>query len=110
MADEITELYDQLRKEITAEKLRDITSEIINAYKNKHNSVINDYASRLGIPLAQTSLSKVFNVLIQTFHPDKIIKIHNDLDNFLHNQDLVNLKRYKNIYIIIYHAISYKIQ
>ena len=96
---ESQELYDKCKKDITADRLKNISADVINKYKEKNLSGLLWYASLLEFGSDSENISRLFARIIQVYHPDKLKKIHNEIDESYQANDAVNLTRFSKIYI-----------
>ncbi len=94
------ELYDELKKKVTASRLKDMSVEVISRYKNKDHGFLVSLAERVGISSAERGISRVFSQLIQLYHPDRLKKISGDIDLCRKNGNAEELVRIKGIYLI----------
>lgn len=94
------ELYDELKKKVTASKLKDMSIEVISRYKKKDHGYLSSLAERVGISSAETGISKVFSQLIQLYHPDRLKKIVSEIELHNKNSNIEELVRLKGIYLI----------
>lgn len=94
------ELYDELKKKVTASRLKEMSIEVISRYKKKDHRYLSSLAERVGISSAETGISKVFSQLIQLYHPDRLKKIIGEIELHKKNSNAEELARLKGIYLI----------
>jgi len=94
------ELYDELKKNITSSRLKDMSIEVISRYKKKDHGYLASLAERVGISSAETGISRVFSQLIQLYHPDRLKKISTEIELHKKNGNADELARIKGIYLI----------
>ena len=94
------ELYAELKKKITAAKLKDISIEVIGRYKKKDHMYLVHLAERIGISSADCGINRVFAQIIQLYHPDRLKKIMSDIESFKSADKSEELARLKSIYLI----------
>jgi len=99
MSHELKKLYDELKKRINHSKLKELSVEIIDTYKEKNADALLRYAVLLGIDYDGINLSRLFARIIQNYHPDKIKGIQNEIDVHYRNKALAELVRFRNIYL-----------
>jgi hypothetical protein len=98
MDGEINTLYRNLKKTVSEDRLGEISSEIIQAYKLKNYSLLDRYASCLGLESGSIQKNRLFSRLIQTYHPDKCNAINSEIDRYFRNNDVDSLKRYERAF------------
>jgi hypothetical protein len=91
-------IYDALRKKLSVDTLKEITADIIHAYKYKNPQILHHYAVRIGLDGAGISVNKLFAKLVQTYHPDKFESIIRDIESQWKNGQLSRLRELDNIY------------
>ncbi len=99
-------IYDELKKNVTASKLKDISISIINGYKNKDLDYLSQLAELIGIEASSLGLNRLFSRLIQVFHPDKHATIIREIETYYKNNRIEELTRLKNIYLVDYAGID----
>lgn len=100
MSIDTNELYDELKKNITSSRLKDMSIEVISRYKKKDHGYLASLAERVGISSAETGISRVFSQLIQLYHPDRLKKITGEIELHKKNGNAEELARIKGIYLI----------
>jgi hypothetical protein len=95
----IREIYDSCRSDITADRLKTIAADVISRYRDKDVSGLSWYASRLDLSPDSENISRLFARIIQVYHPDKLKKIHNDIDESFRSGDAAGLARLHDIFI-----------
>jgi len=98
MDGEINTLYRKLKKTVSEDRLGEISSEIIQAYKFKNYPLLERYASCLGLESGSIQKNRLFSRLIQTYHPDKCNAINSEIDRFFRDNDVDSLKRYERAF------------
>ncbi len=98
MSKELKKIYEELKKSLHQERLKDISADIITRYKNRDMDALTWYGEILAIP-ADTGINKLFAALIQTYHPDKFSKIRKEIDNLYEGGNTPGLLRMKGIYL-----------
>lgn len=94
------ELYDELKKKVTASRLKDMSIEVISRYKKKDNRYLANLAERVGISSADAGVNKIFSQLIQLYHPDRLKKITGEIELHKKNGNAEELARIKGIYLV----------
>ena len=96
---DVKELYERCRKNITAERLKNISSDVIEKYRQRNFHGLSWYASLMGLSPGNDSMSRIFARIIQTYHPDKLKKIQNDLELHYHAENADALVYFIQIYL-----------
>ncbi len=99
MALNISDIYNELKKKINPTRLKDISVDIIRSYKEKDRGGLSFYADLLGIDHSEINMSRLFAQIIQNYHPDKILKILNEIELVYKNNNIEELLRLKNVFI-----------
>ena len=99
MNNNIDAIYNELKKGIDRKRLKEITVEIINKYKEKDIGALSWYAPLLNIDASNINISRLFSQIIQNYHPDKYEKIINDINNFYAEKNINQLLRLREIYL-----------
>lgn len=99
-------IYNELKKNVTVSKLKDISINIITGYKNKDLDYLSQLAELIGIEASGLSLNSLFSSLIQIFHPDKHVRIIKEIETHYRNNSVEELTRLKNIYLVDYAGIN----
>jgi hypothetical protein len=94
-----TELYKTLKSSLTVKKLQNLSIRIIDAHKEKKESLLLQYADTLFPEQKgnQGSGVKLFVKLIKHIHPDKLAAIHRELDSAFDKKDASILRFYGQI-------------
>ena len=100
MHEEIGSLYRRLKENVSVKKLKEISSDIIDAYKMKNFSLLRRYASGIGLEVAALKKNRLFSRLIQIYHPDKFKLITREIDGSFKNNDIEALKKYERIFTL----------
>ncbi|HPB80515.1 MAG TPA: hypothetical protein PK200_00625 [Spirochaetota bacterium] len=98
MSPDLKKLYEELKKNLHQERLKDISADIISRYKKRDIDALSWYGTILEIP-ADTGINKLFAALIQTYHPDKFSKIRREMENLFANGNTQGLLKMKERYI-----------
>ena len=93
-------LYTELTDKITGGRLKDISIEIISRYKKKDYRYLSDFAESIGISSAGADMSSLFAGMIQLFHPDKLKKITDEIEDYYSNGNTDALIKLKGIYLV----------
>jgi len=99
MTKNINSIYRELKKHINPTRLKEISVDIINKYKVKDRGGLSFYAALLGIDPSGISISRLFAHIIQNYHPDKLTKIHNEIELNYRDNKIEELLRIKNIFV-----------
>jgi len=93
------EVYGFLKSQVTPLRLKELSLEIIDAYKSKDWAKIQLYADSVFGDSGHSELegSKVFLKLIKFFHPDRIEFLVKDIENSYEKNNLKGLTFYKNL-------------
>ncbi|HEY1405078.1 MAG TPA: leucine-rich repeat domain-containing protein [Spirochaetota bacterium] len=89
----------ELKSKITNNRLQEISVDIIARFKDKDLAGLTFYAKKIGVASDKTSLHKLFASLIQIYHPDRLAKIHIDIDKISASGDTDALRRLDAMYI-----------
>ena len=98
MDGEINNLYRKLKKWVQEDRLGEISSEIIEAYKLKNYPLLERYASCLDLEPGGIRKNRLFSKLIRIYHPDRYNAINSEIDHFFRNNDVDSLKRYERVF------------
>lgn len=98
MKNAIKEIYREIKEKLTAERLKKITVDIINSYKNKNYYQLRRYAS-IATGGSEESNSKTFAVLIKQYHPDKLSFILKQVEETYRSGNYDGLRGIKEKYI-----------
>ena len=98
MHEEIGSLYRRLKEKVSVKKLKEISSDIIDAYKMKNFSLLRRYAFSIGLEVEALKKNRLFSRLIQTYHPDKFKLIIREIEGSFKNNDIETLKQYERIF------------
>jgi hypothetical protein len=102
----LNDLYNEVKKDITVSRLKEISIEIINKFKKKDFVYLKRIANSAGIDADNKNINSLFAKLIQIYHPDKLKLIHNEIESIYKKGQYDELLRYKNIYFIDLKSIS----
>jgi len=98
MSDEITFLREELEKGITAARLQEISVDIISRFRDKNPASLSEYA-RINDLDTKAPAQRLFATLIQKYHPDKLTRIHKDIESFTLGGKRDALIQMKRIYL-----------
>ncbi len=96
----LREIYDRCRNDITADRLKTIAADVISRYRDKDVRVLSWYASRLDLSADSENISRLFSRIIQVYHPDKLKKIHKDMEESFRSGDTAGLARLQVMFIL----------
>lgn len=99
MKSNINSIYQELKKHINPSRLKEISVDIISKYKAKDRGGLSFYAVLLGIDPSGISINRLFANIIQNYHPDKLTKIHNEIELYYRENKIEELLRIKNIFV-----------
>jgi hypothetical protein len=99
MMNDITDIYNELKKKVNPTRLKEISVDIIKSYKEKNRGGLLFYADLLSIDHSDINISKLFAQIIQNYHPDKILKILKEIELFYKNNKIEELLRLKQVFI-----------
>ncbi len=91
------EVYREIRDSLTSDHLKKITIDIINAYRNRRFRRLRRYVSVLNLEDA-VKTEKLFALLVQTFHPDRLSFIMKQAEECRNGGDFEGLQRLYKIY------------
>ncbi|HAR64227.1 MAG: hypothetical protein DKM50_09455 [Candidatus Margulisiibacteriota bacterium] len=92
-------LYKKLKNEVTPTKLNEVIKHVISVYKSKNYVQLRAYAEKAALSLDKESANKTFAQLINLYHPDKLVCIHNEIDNAYQNKKADLLQQYHRMYL-----------
>jgi len=95
----INDIYNELKKKINPARLKEISVDIIKSYKEKDRGGLLFYANLLGIDHSDINISRLFAQIIQNYHPDKTLKILNEIESSYTNNKIEELLRLKHAFI-----------
>ncbi|MBN2322925.1 MAG: leucine-rich repeat domain-containing protein [Spirochaetes bacterium] len=98
MEGEIKSIYRKLKKTVSENRLKEISSEIIQAYKAKNYPLLEEYASFLDLDCGSIKRNRLFSTLIQTYHPDRYNAINSEIDCFFRNRDIDSLRHCERVF------------
>ncbi len=98
-------VYEELKKNLTVSRLKDISINIINGYKQKDLGYLSRLAQSIGIKVSDISLNRLFSQLIQLFHPDKHLAIMREIETHYQNNHMEELTRLRSIYLVDFASI-----
>jgi len=98
MHEEVGSLYRRLKEKVSVRKLKEISSDTIDAYKVKNFSLLRRYASSIGLEVTGLKKNRLFSRLIKTYHPDKFKLIIREIDGSFKNNDTEALRKYERIF------------
>jgi Leucine-rich repeat (LRR) protein len=99
MMNDINDIYNELKKKINPTRLKEISVDIIQSYKEKNRDGLLFYADLLSIDHSDINISKLFAQIIQNYHPDKTLKILKEIELFYKNNKIDELLRLKQVFI-----------
>lgn len=96
------ELYNKLIKAYSDENLNQITSKLIELYKNKNFGKIREIANKISkfVIIDEEKNAKCFSKLVILYHPDKGELFRKSIKTFYSENDLENLTKYSHILLI----------
>lgn len=98
MKQEIQELHAEIKKKVTADHLKDLTVQLIDAYKSHNLHVLRRYASHLFGPAdGDSGANELFFKLIKHFHPDRLAGILREVDEAYARGDEQKLLFFRNL-------------
>jgi hypothetical protein len=95
----IDRLYNELRAGITVSRLKEISIAVIARYKRKDHAFLNRFARDRGIDSRRDDANRIFARIIQIFHPDRINKILNEIEDHYRRKNVAALKRMQELYL-----------
>jgi hypothetical protein len=99
MMNNINDIYNELKKKVNPTRLKEISVEIIQSYKEKNRGGLLFYANLLGIEHSDINMSRLFAQIIQNYHPDKTLKILNEIESLYKNNKIEELLRLKHVFV-----------
>lgn len=96
MESEIKELYGKLIAAYTENKLKQLSTQIIGAYKNGNRGILDKFANRIMInPMDyKNKINRLFMKIIVFYHPDKYNSIINTLTKYYQENNHDELLKY----------------
>lgn len=92
-------IYRELQKNITVQKLKELSVDIISRYKAKDLNSLLRYADILEFDASGMNISRLFARVIQNYHPDKTAMILGGIEESFKTDNVSELLRYKKIYL-----------
>lgn len=99
MKNDINALYNELKTGITGDRLKEISIDVISRYRAKNISALMGYARLLKIDGSAVSINRLFAGIIQHYHPDKLSKIHNEIEKKFSSNDIDELVRIREMFL-----------
>ncbi|MBP7737852.1 MAG: leucine-rich repeat domain-containing protein [Spirochaetes bacterium] len=99
MADTIDSIYRELKKQVNPHRLKEISVDIIARYRAHDRDGLAFYGELLGLDTAAATMSRLFASIIQQYHPDKLTKIINEIEDHFKNNKLEEMVRLRDIFI-----------
>jgi hypothetical protein len=94
----IQELHAEIKKRVTADHLKDLTVQLIDAYKARDLHVLKRYASHMfGPSETESGANELFFRLIKHFHPDRLAGILREVDEAYARGDEQKLLFFRNL-------------
>lgn len=98
MKQEIEELHAEIKKRVTSDHLKDLTVQLIDAYRAHNLHVLRRYASHMFGPAEEDhGASELFFKLIKHFHPDRLAGILREVDEAYARGDKQQLLFFRNL-------------
>jgi len=98
MNTECTVLSLELKTKITHPLLKEISISIIDTYRRKDEKSLSAFTARAGLDQA-AGIQKAFSALMHIYHPDKLTKIHADIDRLFNQGHTDTLRQLKRTYL-----------
>lgn len=95
----IESLYEDLKREVNAERLKEISAGIITHYRNKNLSALMTYPPAKQTGRVSKNTGALFANLIQSYHPDKLAHILKSIEAAYSSRNLDALLLLKETYI-----------
>ncbi len=95
----IEEMYAELKRTVTADHLKDLTVQLIDAYKARNTRTLERYAQHAfgPQPSGERPANELFFRLIKHFHPDRLNSILRDVDEAFRRRDQERLQFFQNL-------------
>ncbi|MBN2161135.1 MAG: leucine-rich repeat domain-containing protein [Spirochaetes bacterium] len=97
MTTSIRDLYRKIKKELTLDHLKQITVDIIDAYKRRNFAHLKKYTPFLGLA-GDIHTARLFSLLVMKFHPDRHSFILKQADDLFKKGDLSALRTFHDGY------------
>lgn len=99
MTENIKNIYQELKKKISPARLKEISVDIINKYREKDRAGLAFYAGLLSMETSGADDSRIFARIIQNYHPDKHSAIIKEIEGHFANKKIEELVRMKNAFL-----------
>jgi len=99
MADTRDSIYRELKKQVNPRRLKEISVDIITRYRAHDRVGLAFYGELLGLDTSAITLGRLFATVIQQYHPDKLAKIINEIEDHFRENRLEELVRLRDIFI-----------
>lgn len=99
MADTGDSIYRELKKQINSRRLKEISVDIIARYRAHDREGLAFYGEILGLDTSAITMGRLFASVIQQYHPDKLAKIINEIEDHFRKNRLEELVRLRDIFI-----------
>ncbi len=100
----IDSIYEELKSGINAERLQEVSVYLIGRYKRKDHDSLARFARLLGLECPDAG--RVFAQLIQVYHPDKLGRIMQELDESYEKGSIDALVRMKHVFMVDIESIA----
>ncbi len=92
------DLYRELKRRVVAERLKEISVDVIERYRRHDRAALAGYATLAGVDAADMDLPALFAAVIQRYHPDKLTAITASIDALHAAGDGEGLLRVRRMY------------
>jgi hypothetical protein len=106
MTETIEKIFNEIKKNLTADHLKKITVDIIAAYKNKRYRHLKRYIPVLDIDPG-TGIPRLFALLVKHYHPDKLMYILKQAEEIFRSGSVDGLRNLRDKYFFSLGAVGY---
>ena len=96
---ETSRIAERLKTDINHARLQEISVNVIERFRDKDVDWLSDISRRAGIHDSKAAIAKMFASIIRVYHPDRLARIHKEIDALCDANDLDGLRRIESIFI-----------
>lgn len=102
----IESLYEELRREVTQDRLKELSSGIILHYRNKNPGALLTYPPAKAKEAADKKGPALFALLMQCYHPDKFAHVRKSIEEAFAAKDIDVLLKLRETYLFEIGALA----